>query len=182
MNGKKQLPGQADPLTRRKMIAGMAIAFGGLVSGSRTLGQTEVPPPKASGKSANQKRTSIHQEVDFNAAPRRIYEALLDSKQFTSFSGRPAEVDPKEGGAFSLFAGLIVGRNIELVTDHRVVQAWRPAHWDPGLYSIVRFELKSLGSATRVVFDHTGFPEGDYDSLLSGWSAHYWDPLAKFLA
>jgi len=86
------------------------------------------------------------------------------------------------GGAFSMFGGVIVGRHIELVPDARVVQAWRVAYWPKGLYSIARFELVEQGAATKIVFDHTGFPAGDAESLASGWKAHYWEPLAKFLA
>lgn len=80
-----------------------------------------------------------------------------------------------------MFAGLIVGRNIELVPGARVVQAWRPGHWNPGVYSIARFELTPKGSGTTITFDHTGFPEGEFDNLLSGWNGHYWEPLAKYL-
>ena len=36
------------------------------------------------------------------------------------FSGMPAEIDPKAGGAFTLFGGMIVGRNIELITNQDV--------------------------------------------------------------
>jgi len=173
-------PGRA--VTRRQAIAGLAIAFGGLAAGRRARADT---PPAASGTmgaATNRSLTSIHQEVDFKVAPQRIYEVLLDPKQFAGFTGRPAKIDPREGGAFSLFGGLIVGRNVELAANQRVVQAWRPTHWDPGVYSIARFELKPHGSDTKVVFDHTGFPAGEYDSLLSGWNGHYWGPLAKFLA
>ncbi|MGC2769372.1 MAG: SRPBCC domain-containing protein [Candidatus Acidiferrum sp.] len=94
----------------------------------------------------------------------------------------PADIDPKAGGAFSMFGGLIVGRNVELLPNKRIVQAWRPSHWDPGVYSIVRFQLKPQGSGTKVVLDHIGFPQGDYDHLEAGWRAHYSDGLAKYLA
>ena len=93
-----------------------------------------------------------------------------------------AAIDPVPGGAFSMFGGLIAGRNIELVEDRRIVQAWRPTHWDPGVYSIVHFEFKALGANSTLIFDHTGFPAGDYDHLDSGWHEHYWDPLKKFFA
>jgi activator of HSP90 ATPase len=54
--------------------------------------------------------------VDFKASPERIYEVLLDAKQFSAFSGgRPAEIDRDVGGAFSLFAGHIAGGNLELL-------------------------------------------------------------------
>ena len=107
---------------------------------------------------------------------------LLDSTQFGAFTGMPADIDPKVGGAFAAFGGQIVGRNVELVPNQRIVQAWRPASWDPGVYSIVRFELKAQHSGAKVVLDHTGFPEGGYDHLTEGWSQHYWAPLKKFLA
>lgn len=170
-----------DKITRRQAIAGITMALGGLTVGLKALGQTDQAIKEPAGSAENQKRTSIHQEVDFKAGPQRIYQALLDAKQFAEFSGRPAEIDPKEGGAFSLFGGLIIGRNIELNPDHLIVQAWRPTHWDPGIYSVTRFELRPKESGTTVVFDHTGFPEGEYDHLLSGWNGHYWGPLAKFL-
>src|ERR1700685_3600940 len=101
--------------------------------------------------------------------------------QFAAFSGMPAEIDPKEGGAFSMFGGMIVGRNVELIPNQRVVQAWRPTHWDPGVYSIVRFELKPRDPETMLVLDHTGFPEGEFDHLEWGWNNHYGETLKKFL-
>jgi activator of HSP90 ATPase len=95
---------------------------------------------------------------------------------------KPAEISRDVGGAFSLFGGFITGRHVELVPNVRVVQAWRPGDWPPGVYSIVRFELVEQGSGCKIVFDHTGFPKGTAESLASGWKAHYWEPLAKVLA
>jgi activator of HSP90 ATPase len=168
--------------TRRQVIAGFVMAFGGLVADSEAWGETQQDRKETPSAVANQARMSLHQEINFNATPQRTYQLLLDSKQFAAFSGMPAEIDPKAGGAFSMFAGMIVGRNVELIPHQRIVQAWRPTHWDPGVYSIVKFELKAQGSETRVVLDHTGFPEGEFDNLDPGWKLRYWDPLKKFLA
>jgi activator of HSP90 ATPase len=92
------------------------------------------------------KSIAIHQELEFNASPQQLYEALLDSKQFAEFSGRPAEINREVGGAFSLFKGHIIGRNLELIPNKTIVQAWRVVTWPEGAYSIVRFELKPQGS------------------------------------
>jgi activator of HSP90 ATPase len=86
------------------------------------------------------------------------------------------------GGAFSLFGGYIKGRHIELVPAVRIVQGWRAGSWNPGVYSIAKFELVEQGSGTKIVFDHTGFPKGTAEGLASGWKANYWQPLEKFLA
>lgn len=127
-------------------------------------------------------RTSLHQEVTFKASPQRIYEILLSSKEFSAFTGLSAEITPEAGGTFSMFFGRIVGRNIELVPNQRIVQAWREATWAPGIYSLVKFELKQQGSKTTVVLDHTGFGEGHFGHLNPGWKQRYWDPLEKYLA
>jgi activator of HSP90 ATPase len=135
-----------------------------------------------SAQAQNQKPgTTIHQEVDFKATPARIYEVLLDTKQFKAFSEDTAEIQPNAGGAFNLFGGRIEGRIVELVPNQRIVQAWRPKDWPAGVYSIVRFELVPRGSGTRVILDHAGFTEDKWEGLREGWKIHYWDPLNKYI-
>jgi len=128
----------------------------------------------------NDRSITIHQEIDFNASPQRIYEALLDAKQFTAFSGRAAEINRDVGGTFSLFDGHINGRNVELVPNKRIVQAWRTVDWPEGVYSIAKFELKAQGPGTHLIFDHVGFPERLHDHLAVGWEENYWSLLRKY--
>ena len=126
--------------------------------------------------------TVIHQEVLLNAAPKKIYDALVDPKQFSKVTGgAPTEISGDAGGVFSCFGGMITGRQIELVPNQRIVQAWRAGNWDAGVYSIVKFELKEQPSGTKLLLDHVGFPEGTADHLEAGWKANYLDPLKKFL-
>jgi uncharacterized protein YndB with AHSA1/START domain len=124
----------------------------------------------------------IHQEVTLPAPPDRVYAVLTDGKLFTEATGgRTAEIGRDEGAAFSLFGGAIRGRVVELVPGQRIVQAWRPQPWPDGLYSLVRFTLTREGSGTRVVLDHTGYPDEQHDHLSAGWPANYFEPLAKYL-
>ena len=68
----------------------------------------------------------IHQEIVLSASPERVYQALTDAKQFSAVcGGAPTEISSEAGGAFSCFEGRIEGRNIELVANQRLVQAWR---------------------------------------------------------
>jgi activator of HSP90 ATPase len=126
-------------------------------------------------------KTNIHRTIEFKATAARIYEVLLDAKQFSVFTKDAAEIQPQPGAAFRLFGGRIEGRNIELIPNRRIVQAWRPASWAPGVYSIVRFELVAGGSGTRIVLDHTGFTEDKWEGLNDGWPKMYWEPLRKYL-
>jgi activator of HSP90 ATPase len=168
-------------LTRRNAIVTLALATGGIALGLRAGAETSPGMQETAGAAPNQARTSLHYDVIFNATPHRLYEILLGADKFAALTGLPAEIEAREGGAFSLFGGLIAGRNVELVPDERIVQAWRPASWDAGIYSIVRFELKAQGAKTQLVLDHTGFSEGLADHLNLGWNGHYLQPLAKLL-
>ncbi|HEV8247715.1 MAG TPA: SRPBCC domain-containing protein, partial [Polyangiaceae bacterium] len=85
------------------------------------------------------------------------------------------------GGAFACFGDRIVGRNIELVPNKRIVQAWRPASWPEGVYSIARFELSSEGEQTLLVFEQDGVPEDSREHIDTGWPRMYWEPLRKYL-
>jgi uncharacterized protein YndB with AHSA1/START domain len=125
----------------------------------------------------------IHQEARFKASPNRVYEALLDSNQHGRFTGGGAtEISREVGGRFSAFGGMIVGQNLELIPNQRIVQAWRSNSWDPGLYSVVKFDLKSEGSnETLLTLDHWGYPEGEREHLVEGWNTRYWGPLQKYL-
>ncbi|HEX4602622.1 MAG TPA: SRPBCC domain-containing protein [Candidatus Angelobacter sp.] len=117
------------------------------------------------------------------ATPTQIYAALVDAKQFSKITGgAPTEISSDAGGVFSCFGGMITGRQIELVPNQRIVQAWRAGNWEAGLYSIVRFELREQGSGTKLLLDHVGFPEGAADHLEAGWKANYFEPLEKYLA
>jgi len=136
---------------------------------------------------------AIHQEVVFKATAKRVYDALTDAQQFQKVeqlsdaskamdvNAHPATISREPGGAFSLFGGYITGRQIELVPNQRLVQVWRSASWPPSAYSLAKFELVDQGAATKLVFDHTGFPAGTAEHLASGWYLNYWTPMKKFL-
>ena len=120
----------------------------------------------------------IHQEIVLDAPVERVYAALTDADQFSAFTGgAPAEISAEDGGAFSCFGGKIAGRNIELVANQRVVQAWRAGNWDAGAYTLVRFELRPDGAGTKIVFDQSGVPDANKAELEGGWHAMYWEPL-----
>jgi activator of HSP90 ATPase len=181
VNERQFVEPRASAPTRRQLLAIGAITVAGMAAGARGVRAQQSMPPEKQSTGAEAKITALHQEIDLKAEPHRIYEILLDSKQFAAFTGRAAEIDPGPGGAFKMFGGLIEGRNIELVPDRRIVQAWRPANWDPGVYSIVEFQLKPRAGETHLVLDHKGFPEGDFAHLDPGWHMQYWTPLANYL-
>ena len=96
--------------TRRQAIAMVSC---GLAAGFRSLAENPLQTMQEKpATAANKTRTSLHDDIELKSTPQRIYEALLDAKQFATFSGMPAAIDPKAGGAFSMFGGQIVGRTV----------------------------------------------------------------------
>jgi uncharacterized protein YndB with AHSA1/START domain len=188
VNDRTNLRSPANYPTRRQLITGVTFALGSLGFASAS---TFAEIPEEISHSAE----AIHLETVFKASRKRVYEALTDAKQFhkvTQLSAAvksgmapgtaPTEIVNAPGGAFSFFGGYISGRNIELVPNERIIQAWRAGNWTPGIYSIAKFDLVEQGSDTKLVFDHTGFPKGEAEHLVEGWKTNYWQPLSKFLA
>jgi activator of HSP90 ATPase len=173
--------------SRRLWLQQSLLVCGGVALGA---GRAEADSSQEISRSAE----SIHQEVSFQATAKQVYEALTVAARFqkvealsaaassVNINAPAAEISREAGGGFSLFGSYIVGRQIELVENQRIVEAWRVGSWDPGAYSIAHFELTEQGRATTLVFDHTGFPAGMADHLAAGWHANYWEPLKKYLA
>ena len=132
---------------------------------------------------------SIHQEVTLPASPERIYQMLTDSETFAAATGgRPANIGKVAGTTFSLFGDYIQGRQIELVPNKMIVQAWRISTWADGVYSMVRLALSPDGDETKVTLDQDAIPDGIspmfptwFDHVATGWPMFYFTPFAAYL-
>jgi len=132
-------------------------------------------------KSTRSIRT-IEQVVTFEATPKRIYEALINSAKHAYFTGDAASIDARPGGSFACYGTYITGFILELVPNKSIVQAWRSRNWPRGTYSIVTFTLKSkTPTTTELTLVQSGVPAQDYAEKSRGWRSHYWEPLKVFL-
>ncbi len=101
---------------------------------------------------------AVKQSVTFKARPHDVYEALMDSRKHSQFTGSQASISREVGGKFSAFDGYSEGVNIKLVPDKRIIQTWRANDWPSGHYSRVTFSLKEAEGGTRLTFTQTGVP------------------------
>ena len=126
----------------------------------------------------------IEQSVSFSATPAKLYELFMDSAKHSAATGMPAKVSRKVGGKWSAFGGMILGKNLVLIPNRRIVQAWRSSEWkkaDPDSLLVVGFE-KAAGSDTTVHLVHVGVPSYDHQGVTQGWVKFYWDPWKVYLA
>jgi uncharacterized protein YndB with AHSA1/START domain len=125
---------------------------------------------------------TIRHNVTIGAAPRQVFDALIRERKHAKFTGAPASISRKVGGAFTCYGGHISGINLELVPAKRIVQAWRAKDWPAGIHSIVSFALsREAGGRTRISFAHVGVPASRFKDINEGWRTYYWKPLKAYL-
>jgi activator of HSP90 ATPase len=124
---------------------------------------------------------TIRQAVTVRASPHDVYEALMDSRKHSEFTGDKATISRRVGGKFTAFSGYAEGVNVELVQDEKIVQPWRASDWPEGRYSKVTFTLKESPGGTRLSFTQTGVPEEFVNDISRGWRDYYWAPLKAML-
>ena len=127
------------------------------------------------------KTKTIKQTVTFKTTPYEVYEALMDSKKHTVFTGSKAKISRKVDGKFTAYDGWIEGKNLELVKDKKIVQAWRGADWGKGQFSKAIFLLTKIKAGTKLAFTQTGVPAEHAKAISDGWHEHYWEPIKEML-
>jgi activator of HSP90 ATPase len=124
---------------------------------------------------------SIRQTVTFKASSHAVYEALMDSKKQTAFTGGEAKISRKVGGKFTIYGGDIEGENLELVPDRKIVQSWRYSDWPAGVFSKATFNLAEADGKTKLTFTQNGVPDEHYEDIKQGWIDYYWLPMKEML-
>ena len=124
------------------------------------------------------KTTSITQKKLLPALPEAVYDALLDPKKHSKFTGSKATGNAKVGAKFTAWDGYISGRNIELEKGKRIVQEWITTDW-PDQYppSRLEFTFKEIEGKTEVTMVHSNIPTEQEQELKQGWIDFYWKPL-----
>ena len=124
---------------------------------------------------------TIKQEVIVPATPVEVYEAFMDAKKHSAFTGSRATCDPRVGGKFTAWDGYISGKNLELEKGKRIVQEWVTTDW-PQNYPPSRLELnfKAVKEGTEISMIHSEVPAEQAEDTEQGWIDFYWEPLKEY--
>ena len=127
------------------------------------------------------KTATITQKVIVPASPKEVYDAFIDAKKHSAFTGSKATCNPKVGGEFTAWDGYISGRNLELEKPKRIVQEWTTTEWPEG-YPPSKLELtfKKVKGGTEITMHHSKVPEEQTDEYKQGWIDNYWEPLKDY--
>ena len=127
------------------------------------------------------KTATITQRTTIHALPEEIYEAFLDPRIHSEFTGSKATGKAEVGEKFTAWDGYIFGRNLELEKGKRIVQEWMTTEW-PENYPPSKLELsfKEANGNTELIMVHSGVPANQKKELEQGWTNYYWKPLTNY--
>jgi activator of HSP90 ATPase len=120
----------------------------------------------------------IKQKIILNATPHQLYEAILNPRMHSQFTGAKATNTGKIGGKFTAYDGYAFGKNVKLEKDKKIVQSWSTTDF-PDTFTEITFQFNKKGSQTELAFTQTGVPEKNYKEIAEGWKEFYWKPLMK---
>ena len=114
-------------------------------------------------------------------SPQQVFEAYVDPKKHTEFTGSKATGKPLVGGKFTAWDKYIFGKYIELETGKRVVQEWSSTDF-PKNYPPSKLELtfREAPKGTEITMVQSYVPNELSEEIADGWTEFYWDPLKKF--
>lgn len=126
-------------------------------------------------------KKTIRQKVIVAAKAIEIYEAFVNAKKHSAFTGSKATGEGKVGGKFTAWDGYISGKFLELDEGKKIVQEWITTEWPEG-YPPSRFELtfREVKEGTEVLMVHSDVPAEQAGELEEGWNESYWKPLKTY--
>ncbi|MBI2445583.1 SRPBCC domain-containing protein [Candidatus Micrarchaeota archaeon] len=133
------------------------------------------------------KTATIKQTVEFpGVTPQEVYDSFLSSKGHSDMTGgAAAEISDKVGASFTAWDGYITGKNLELVSGKKIVQAWRTTEFpDDAEDSVLKIELsvtKDL-KGTVLKMTHSKIPAGQEAQYGPGWHESYWEPMKEYFS
>ena len=108
-----------------------------------------------------------------------VYNAIVNPNMIELWTGEDATMDDKPGTEFSLYDGFIVGKNIEMEKDKKIVQQWYFGEQEAP--SIVTIILHPDKKETSIELRHTNIPEDSFENITDGWEEAYFGPISELL-
>jgi len=124
----------------------------------------------------------IQQTIRFKVSPEELFRTYLDSKRHAAVIGSKVLISRKPGGKFMAFDGMISGKNLLIIPNRLIVQAWRAKPWekrDPDSILILQFRRATGGG--QIELAHIDVPAYDHAGVTKGWHKYYWKPWKRYL-
>jgi activator of HSP90 ATPase len=126
---------------------------------------------------------TIKMTLKLPVKPRTIYEAWLDSKKHSAFTGKEAEIERRVDAEFSVIDGYITGKNLKLYRFNKIVQSWRAADFpEEAEDSVITLMLEEIKEGTKLTIIHENLPDGEGKKYRQSWRENYFKPMKEFFS
>lgn len=114
--------------------------------------------------------------------PEILYRIWMSSRMHSDFTGSPAVIDERVGGAFTAWNGYITGKNIALEPGFRILQSWRTTDFPPDAPdSELELLMEAYTGGTVFTLVHRNLPPDQVEDYRLGWEEEYLQPLKDYL-
>ena len=123
--------------------------------------------------------STITEEIVFSTTPEELYSIFMNPKIHAEVIDDKVQMDPVEGGHFSIFEDYCIGSNIQLIPNKKIVQEWNfdEDGWDEEHFSICTFEFEKVENGTLMKFTQEEVPTECYEGIKHGWNEYYWSRI-----
>jgi activator of HSP90 ATPase len=112
----------------------------------------------------------------------RLFDMYLDAGEHAAFTGLPVTIEPRAGGVFRAFDGMLSGTILHIEPKSLIVQTWRSANWPlTAMNSVLMLSFWPGPDGARIELVHVNVPEEDFAGVSQGWEKYYWTPWHNYL-
>jgi activator of HSP90 ATPase len=127
------------------------------------------------------KTESIIMNEEFPVSGKQIYDAWLNSKKHSEFTGAKATINNKIGSKFTAWDNYIEGKNKQLTDGKLILQSWRTTEFPESAEdSLLEIKLEDSPTGCKLTLTHSNIPEGQSESYKQGWIDFYFVPLKEY--
>lgn len=130
-------------------------------------------------ESVENKRTDINLNDGFLCRVDDLFHCFVNPDKMKAYFNGAADVDPREGGKFSMLGGMISGTYLEIKPNESIQWHWRFNDWPANTYSTVTLKFKDTGSSTELTLNQVGVPQYSVEQIKSGWYKYYFNAIKR---
>jgi activator of HSP90 ATPase len=120
--------------------------------------------------------------ASLSAPPENLFDMYLDAASHTAFTGFPVTIEPRAGGSFRAFDGMLAGTILHIEPKRLIVQTWRSANWPTtAIDSVLTLSFWPEKDGARIELVHINVADEDFAGVSQGWEKYYWTPWRAYL-
>ena len=123
---------------------------------------------------------AIEQKILFQGATaEELFDIFVNPKKHSAIhGGAKVKISNKEGDTFYLLNGNLNGKNLLMVPNRMIVQAWRGNVWEiDDLDSVLALVFSDTRTGGQIEMVHA-FTPNQFTEL---WNEIYWQPMKEFI-